>query len=853
MKENKHIKGFAKALFLRKSLYFSILFVFLATIIILLIVGYNSIYLPDLKVIRLLSVVAGLLLLLAAILFPIRYFLLAGLTPWLSDHKLGYLLSKYDKGLLTQANQLKKEGDIGTWSSKKVKRNSELLLTKTLPSLKKRFNIKKVIALLFGLACIAYLLPRTSVMESSKELLFGGLRSSFNDSIIKDTVHVHYKERYNIAPILSQGFLSTGVNGAFVIEKDTVLYWEYLHRRVREQYIICDSIPLLTSWSAEITPPQYLNLTRYNVNDTITAYEGSLVKLRVKGVLTEWFKIKVSRGTHKIQETFVVDHLDTAVFIYHKTTALQIPIHIIKDIPPVIDVLENELGFVRYSLKDDFMIKGLRLNKEDPTTVNRSEVEIEIKWRNMVKMEVTAWDSFNQLTTLEIKKPNPLASELLSNTESSIPSKAEQLLGLKKTKPNTFKRSTMQELQKEEKKQNDLTDVKKIERPNETKEDLLNELDVLWKTEQLIGLLETVDTGQDRSLDTAMFEVSKSILETTEQNNIKEAAGAVLKISETGEERAEKAKEAAEKLKDILNEEMASVRSDNVERLKRLLKGSWSVSVQQERMSVDPQEQSAKQQRALLALEQVISDTVDVIMVSDRALNQVLAANREDLDNALFSFKDELNSYQQSMSTMGYVVNALNQLSETLYFILESEKKALANANNKCKKGKPGTVGKPSKSGQGKEGKQGNGQQGQLPNGRKKGKTRTPSENKEGEQGFKPGSTGAGGSTKELLKILDNAKNKLSNNASSKALEEAIKKLKEELLFNTSVLSKDNKGFNDRLWETLEAVYNKNQTGNQRDANEPKQDVFIGGEEQLFEVREYQRSALPLPILKQNK
>ena len=123
----------------------------------------------------------------------------------------------------------------------------------------------------------------------------------------------------------------------------------------------------------------------------------------------------------------------------------------------------------------------------------------------------------------------------------------------------------------------------------------------------------------------------------------------------------------------------------------------------------------------------------------------------------------------------------------------------------------------------------------------------------EGEQRFKPGSTGAGGSTKELLKILDNAKNKLSNNASSKALEEAIKKLKEELLFNTSVLSKDNKGFNDRLWETLEAVYNKNQTGNQRDANEPKQDLFMGGEEQRFKVREYPRSALPLPILKQNK
>ena len=853
MKENKHIKEFAKALFLRKSLYFSILFIFLATIITLLIVGYNFLYLPDLKVIRLLSVVAGLLLILTALLFPIRYFLLAGLSPWLSEYKLGYLLSKYDQGLLTQANQLKKEGDIGIWSSSKVKHNSELLLTKTLPSLKKRFNIKKVGVLLLVLASIVFVLPRSPVIESSKELLFGGLRSSFNDSIIKDTVYINYKESYNLEPILSQGFLSTGIADALIIEKDTVLYWEYLHRKVRKQYIICDSIPLLTSWMAEITPPPYLNIARYNVNDTIVSHAGSTVRLRMKGVLTEWFQIKVSRGTYEIDESFVIDALDTAVIIFHKRKKLIIPVHMIKDNPPVIDVLENTTDYVRYSLRDDFIIEGLRINAGNTTKLNISETEIEIKWDNLIKMEVMIWDSFNQFTKLEIKKPNPRASELLSNAESNIPSMSEQLDDLKTIKPNSFENKLTPGIQKEEVKQRDLKDNKNIERRNEAREDLLKELDVLWKTEQLIELLETVDSGLNKSLDTAMFVISESILETTTESKIKEATTEVLKIPETGEEREEKAKDAAAKLKEILNEETASVQSDNVERLKRLLKGSWSVSVQQEELSVDSEDQSAKQQRALLELEEVISDTVDVIMVSDQVLHQALMTNREDLANALFSFKYALKTSQQSMATMGYVVNALNQLSETLYFILESEKKALVNANKKCKKGKPGLTGKPSKAGQGKKGKPGKGQQGQLPNGRKKGKISVPGETNREEEGAKPGVTGLKDPTAELLKTLDEAKKALSGIASSKALEEEIKKLTEELLFNKSALSTDNKNFNDRLWETLEAVYNKSETGNKRDANEPKLDVFNSGEEQRFKIIEYPRSVLPLPILKQNK
>ena len=388
---------------------------------------------------------------------------------------------------------------------------------------------------------------------------------------------------------------------------------------------------------------------------------------------------------------------------------------------------------------------------------------------------------------------------------------------------------------------------------NEAKEDLIKQLDVLWKTEQLIELLEAVDTTSNKTLDTALFKLSSDITDEAQNEILKEVSNEVLKIPEAGEERAEKAKESAQKLKDILNEETATVQSDNVERLKRLLKGSWSVSVLQEQLGIDPQERKAKQQRALIELEKFITDTVDMIMVSDQALNIALTLNREELDNAIFSMRHELKTARYNATTIGYVVKALNQLSETLYFILESEKKALVDANKKCKKGKPGQSGKPSRTGQGKDGKPGNKENGKLPNGRKKGMSPVPSKQNEGEGSAKPGSAGKKKTTSELLKILEEAQNALTGTPSPKALEEEIKKLIEELLFNTKTLSDGNGDFNDRLWETLEAVYNKQQTGNQREANESDKDVFNGGEEPLFKVIEYPRSALPLPILKQNK
>jgi hypothetical protein len=853
MKENKHIKEFAKTLFLRKSLYYSILWLFLSTILVLIIVGYNYLYLPDLKVIRLLAVSAGILLLLINVLFPLRYFVLTLLSPWLSDYGLGYLLSRYDHGLFLQASQLKKEGVIGIWSSKKVKLNSELILTKTLPTLKKKFNVKKGLVLLITLVGIVLFIPRSPVIESSKELIFGNLRRSFNDSIIKDTVHVNYKKSYNTEAIRNQGFVSTGTNDVFTIEKDTILSWKYLNRKAKEQYIICDSLPVLASWSASIKAPEYLNIEEYSVQDTVMAYPGSTVELKIKGVLVDLFKIKVSRGTYRVGDAFRITAVDTAVSVFHLKNTIQIPVKLILDKFPVINVIENNTEYVRYTIKDDFIIQRVQFNDGKITTVNISQLDLQVSWNNRVKMELRVWDNHNQSIKTSTVKPMPLSSELLLNVATGISRKSERFQDFKANKQNTSENTTKLGVKQELKQQTNAKDEKVFGDRNETKEDLINQLDILWKTEQLIELLEGVDTTSNKSLDTALFELSNQIIQKAHDKNIKEVSAEVLKIPEIGEERLEKAKESIQKLKEILNEETASIQSDNVERLKRLLKGSWSVSVLQEQLGIDPQERKVKQQRALLELENFISDTVDVIMVSDQALNLALTANREELDNALFSFRHELETARYNPATIGYLVKALNQLSETLYFILESEKNALVDANKKCKKGKPGRSGKPSIAGQGKEGKTGNDKLGKLPNGRQKGTTTSQVGPKEGDGAVKPGSAGKKVPVSELLKVLEEAKTSLAGVTSPKALEEEIKKLIEELLFNTSALSVDNRDFNDRLWETLEAVYNKQQTGNQRDANESEKDVFSGGEEQSFKVIEYPRSALPLPILKQNK
>ena len=852
MKENKHIKEFAKALFLRKSLYYSILWLFVSTIIVLIIVGYNYLYLPDLKVIRLLAVGAGIVLLLISLLLPLRYFLLTLLTFWLPDHRLGYLLSRYDHGLLHQASQLKKEGVIGIWSSKKVKLNSELTLTKNLPKLKKKFNVTKGLVFLLTLVGIVFFIPHSPVIESSKELIFGTLRESYNDSIIKDTIHVNYKNNFNPEAIMNQGFVSVGTNNVFTIDKDTVLSWKYLNRKVKEQYIICDSIPVLTNWFASITPPEYLNIEKYNEQDTIVVYPESTVELRMKGVLVNLFQIKVSRGTYNITDAFILTAKDTAVYIYHVNNTIKIPVKLILDQLPVINIIENNKEYVRYTVKDDFIVQRFQLNDGDITTVNKNKLDLKVDWNNAVKLELRVWDNHNQSSRTSITKPKPLSSELLLNTGASILRKSEQFQDSNVNKQKTPDDLNTPELEKSLKKVKDLKE-EEVKGVNEAKEDLIKQLDVLWKTEQLIELLEAVDTTSNKSLDTALFKLSSDITDEAQNEILKEVSNEVLKIPEAGEERVEQAKESAQKLKDILNEETATVQSDNVERLKRLLKGSWSVSVLQEQLGIDPQERKAKQQRALIELEKFITDTVDMIMVSDQALNSALTLNREELDNAIFSMRHELKTARYNATTIGYVVKALNQLSETLYFILESEKKALVDANKKCKKGKPGQSGKPSRNGQGKDGKSGNDKQGKLPNGRKKGMSPVPSKQNEGEGSVKPGSAGKKKTTSELLKTLEEAQNALTGTPSPKALEEEIKKLIEELLFNTKTLSDGNGDFNDRLWETLEAVYNKQQTGNQREANESDKDVFNGGEEPLFKVIEYPRSALPLPILKQNK
>ena len=66
----------------------------------------------------------------------------------------------------------------------------------------------------------------------------------------------------------------------------------------------------------------------------------------------------------------------------------------------------------------------------------------------------------------------------------------------------------------------------------------------------------------------------------------------------------------------------------------------------------------------------------------------------------------------------------------------------MVDANKKCKKGKPGQSGRPSRNGHGKDGKSGNDKQGKLPNGRKKGMSPVPSKQNDGEGSAKPGSGG---------------------------------------------------------------------------------------------------------------
>ena len=147
----------------------------------------------------------------------------------------------------------------------------------------------------------------------------------------------------------------------------------------------------------------------------------------------------------------------------------------------------------------------------------------------------------------------------------------------------------------------------------------------------------------------------------------------------------------------MLAESTVDIQSENVERLKRMLKNSWKTSVVQEVNKAIQSGSRYREQRTLLTIQREILDSLEIILITDPMLGRVLNEAAVSITNAVKELESALLLSKNIEVKTAYMVTALNDLNAVLYDILQSEKQSLASSKKECKKGRPGQTGKPSK------------------------------------------------------------------------------------------------------------------------------------------------------------
>ena len=626
------------------------------------------------------------------------------------------------------------------------------------------------------------------------------------------------------------------------IIKNESIDWELNGRFYKSQKIICDSIPKLISWSARIAPPEYLNLYSYSTQDTIKAFKGSRITISYQGVLKD--KIKVSRETNGKSFAWKGKPIELTTDYWTKV----IPTVLIEDLPPIISVFENNNDSLILIVNDDHGILSIEL--EDKRIISEGvSSTIKLAWNSNTKVTIKATDKNSGVSKREIRRPSLSATQLSINAADHSLKKA--VAENKKESLKQFReQNKLEDLLSEDLRKEVLKEESYLEKELSKKEPLdklLERLDELWRMEEAIELLGKVDSLRNEELDSALM-IAAEALNKLNHKETKESADLIKNIDKEGKVREEQAKEASKKLKELLVNSVAEVQEDNVARIKRLLKNGWVVSVFQESLQeLSLAVNKARSQQTVLANEAAIKDSLDLLLIHEPKLNQALSDKRAVLEQALRSLELKLISGKDIKADIGYTVTALNDINQVLYFLLESEKSNLNQAKKNCKKGKPGSSGKPASAGKGKEGKKGLPKPSKKPGGREKGKSGDP---KNGEKGTKPGSTGKPGE-KELLKRIE---------AASKALEQSgqrlgknndkLKRMKEDLLFNNQKSTEDLNELEERLWRVEKSVFNKKELGETRDSESADETSSQDGETIDFKVLESKETDLPLPVLK---
>ena len=823
-------------------MYCSILLLLFSFITAIILAVYNHFFVPELETFR--KIVAIILFVFTGVFlfWPLRYLFSALCTRYYSLSRLAKYLKIYDDGRLKEAVGLSNK-HLELWAQNKVLTG----VYHRIPEFKNKFNTKLPISLGIWASVILILVivlsPKELLTEGKSEIINGVFSREVHDFTVLDTIHVPYNKTVD----LNEPGLYSVHNGTrksmLLIKTNESVEWNRNGRYFKTQTIICDSIPRLTSWRASIHPPEYLGLSPYDTQDTIKAFEGSQISINYQGVLKNKIKVVVSRETNSSVFVWQGGFIELSSNYWSRS----IPTVVLKDKPPVISVLSNTNDSLVFSVSDDYGLQALSINTKNIAIEGLGKV-LGIAWNKNNDVLITARDINNGRTKRVIQRPKLTSGQLLTVAynealKSTVSKNKESELKEYRTRKEVLEEKLNKSVTKEvvPKKSGGLDS-----KEPEPLEKLLEELEKLWKIEEALELLSRVDTAQNKELDSALTSAAES-LDDLGLKEASESSDLMKSIEEQGEDRKQQAKEASAKLKELLANSTADVQEDNVARIKRLLKNGWVVSVFQEGLlELSTAVNKARSQQVILANETAIKDSLDLLLIHEPKLGQLLTEKRVNLDGAMRSMEAKISKGKSTDADAGYVITALNDINQTLYFLLESEKANLNAAKKNCKNGKPGKTGKPSSSGKGQEGKKGV-KPGKKPGGRAKGSTGDP---KNGKEGTKPGSSGRP-NEKELLKRIEAAKALLIKEGESSARgSDELDRMLKELLFTSEKSNEDLNELEDRLWRVEQSVFTKKELGEKRDSESGVNSRSEQGKTILYKVLQSKETDLPLPVLK---
>jgi len=837
MKEGIEIKDFVRRIFLRKSLYFSLLTIFFSGFIALFITTINLWFIPGLLGIQQVGKIYILLTLLTALIYPLRYLLLAAGVRFLTNKYLAKVVKEYDGGRFNQSLDLGEKGEIGAWSSHIALLESKTTLKVLISTIKYHWTYRYILIGVTLLTLVTLLFYRP-LKISTDELITGQYRTSEEIRILPDTIYTNFYTE----PDVSQ-FIDWNLD---IEEVPSVVITNSKHkvlkngRLVKELWIVCDSVISVTSWSAFIIPPTYTNIKSYRLSDTVKAISGSSVTVNFKGLLTEYLEPVVPRETKSsISESIITTNTKFLEFS-GLNQLFQIPVEVTRDVPPNIEVIENTYDSLVIKCTDDFRLDRVLIESQIIRGVGLFSVE----WKD-TKLSIEAYDNLNQGTKRTVQRPQMSYQALESELSQNATLKVQQFKSDVNSKEQEIRDKQPFELRKLLNKKLDKNENIDSTYLEQEKLDVIEQaLDELWEIQKLINALEMVSRETNEPLD-SVINTSINELNTTTKEELREELNKLESLDKSGGQREEQAKDSAQKLKQLLAESTVDIQSENVERLKRMLKNSWKTSVVQEVNKAIQSGSRYREQRTLLTIQREIIDSLEIVLITDPMLGRVLNDAAVSITNAVKELESALLLSKNIEVKTAYMVTALNDLNAVLYDILQSEKQSLASSKKECKKGRPGQTGKPSKGKKGnkpskKKSSESGKSQGKKPG--KKGVARKPAE-----EGKTLGEQGKG--TKELLKEIDNKLNglkELGDGSKSQKLEE----LKRKLLFGTPNENESQSEFENRLWESFDSEFQKEEQGQERKANTGDESSSEKGTEIIIKPSNNTVSDLPLPVLK---